>query len=709
MGRGRDDGDREGHGSRSHPKNLKSLVWLYLPPWLAWLMTGAAGVTLHVAFGRAQDGTTTLVALAVGAGGMGLVWLVRRLTAARSDMLRTLAGATVIGATLWTTLAVPFPAWSAPLGLTYLIFGAFLCVGWTVRRAALHGKEGNDTVPEGVRKLAEAFNGARPSRVTVRATKVGPVIEGLVELDGKQTSHDLPAIAKHADVALAARPGSTQLVPDPENAARAILKLVPGDTLASELVWTGPDRPGASIAEPISFMTYVDGEELSITLPGDEDIGRNLAHILAQGMTGAGKTGLLTNLMTSVVCRSEVNVIAIDPVKGLQSIGPFVDADALTLFTLSTGNAKMTVAAIQRAIKARANFLGARRIPQWRPGCGLNLLVLWCEEANWATDRDDVVKLSQEARSAGIVLLFSQQRASYHTTSTDLRANMGGAICLGLEGSFDAKFNLPDTVAEAVGDQLAAWRSFKPGYAIVVHPSIPEERWQLAARGPKPPKADVLVSFLRSCGAGQTPLDDVTAEAFGEKYLTVMRQEMAAVRAGVMSGSDTATDTATAVRSDTAIDPDDMTEPDNDTGEDDMDEPDDADMTDPETADGSRPVPALSPDMADLRLGDPDEPPARPVTSETGRRQVESYLRGLAGRGVWDVTPADVHRMEPPLILDDGVKTPCREWCRQELKRRMGLTGALEVWEVGLFRDDEERPGLYHIVQPIPPLSVTAE
>jgi hypothetical protein len=161
------------------------------------------------------------------------------------------------------------------------------------------------------------------------------------------------------------------------------------------------------------------------------------------------------------------------------------------------------VAAVQAVIPARTAWLRDHSYRAWEPaaaekqtnpahscaasgacGCpGMPYLVAWFEEAaKLLRDMGDdlFTGIAQEARSAGVSLIVSMQRASGYQLSTDTRASLPAAMCFGVKGD-DASFALPEEVLEA-GANPAAWGNKRKGYVYMVSAGVDEDLYANPAR-----------------------------------------------------------------------------------------------------------------------------------------------------------------------------------------------------------------------------------
>lgn len=687
----RDNTQVERTDSGKAARTPKTLALIYAPPVFGWLLVGLLGVGGWAMWGHG-DTARPLFAMGALAATTGLSFFVAHLARARGAAIRWLATCTAAVTGVWVIAAVLVGPATRPVPDLYLGGGAVTCIFWMARRALLSAKGEQGHVPGQVGKLLDALDGARVAKVSTQETRNGvPIVKARVEVDrGRQTVDDLQRATANMETVLGLRPNSVKVVGDKNDAGYAEAMLAPVDPLSVPATWA-PDRPGASIADPIRYGPYLDGADCEITLPGDEATHRNLAHILAMGMTGAGKSASWVGFMVKVACRREVTIVGSDPVKGLQTLGLFARADALELLALDIPSSRALLGGVKRAIKDRGHYLGARGYKQWASGCGLTFLVVWLEEANWTTQSGTLEQLAAEARSVGIQLVVSQQRASHTKTNTDLRANLPAGVCFGVKDAVDAGMCLPDEVIDA-GAHPEAWGSNRPGYCYVVHPSVPEDRWPIELRA-EIGNDEQFLAELQEWAHVRAPMDEVTRAAFGKAYdqikLAMTKQR---IRMDPAADSHPGTDLVPDGEPAEVVDEEDL---------DGFDEEDlDSDADDGQSDDDGMPpvgspvepgidvdpdadIAAPPPDIANIPLGPLR---SRRLSTDQARAVVQAHLQTLAKTGATHCKAADVAAMHPPTGRS-------REWVRQELHR---LCTAAGPDEIGLEQDmDADQPGLF--------------
>lgn len=292
------------------------------------------------------------------------------------------------------------------------------------------------------------------------------------------------------------------------------------DPFKDKIVWQGPEHAGDSITSPISYATYDTGERPQLYIAGKN--GASSQHFLTMGMPGTGKSKAWQAIYGTVLNRREVSVVFGDPAKAMQTGGPL--AAGLEWFETTYDGCLEQMEAIKRAIPARTDYLTARGLDHWVRGCGINFLIFHLEEAARFAEVDDLIELVEAARSAGIAIVISLQRATNDRLKTSARFNLGGNMCFGVKMKRDAAFGLSEYAIEA-GATPHLWQDRYPG------------RHYLEVTGIDPRMAGhpLMVDWVDTsrlehevdCGNSvRTPLDTTTADALGAAY-QLYRQQVA--------------------------------------------------------------------------------------------------------------------------------------------------------------------------------------
>ncbi|AOS65005.1 FtsK/SpoIIIE domain-containing protein [Actinoalloteichus hymeniacidonis] len=587
-------------GSRLAPyaPEWASLPVGYLVPLIAHPLAVDPEVLPWVAAGMATSGVVLT----------GVTWAVG---SERSPVARAHATITVGGVMTWLTTATIAGPWSTVLGWGYALAGVAVAASWSIRKA-LRKSGSEDGGGDGGFFAKIGLAGSRfDGDIRVAPNKV----EATVQLPPGSTAADLEerktTIASHAHLS----DGAVRVTPDPDDVSRAQLTVVPKDMLKHSTKWPGLSSPGGSIMDPIVVGAYEDTEPLQFWLPGDPVISRNATHYAVNGMNGSGKTTSAKVAWAEIVSRRDAELVVLDPSKGSQSVG-FLNRTKAKL-VLGRAACKTYVKALLSDITERADRLGKWGLGQWTPEAferhGMAYRVVWIEEATKVLeDAKTTTELVQEARSAGISVIMSQQKSTHRQMNTDVRSQLGGSWCFGVKDLEDAEFILSDE-ALAAGARPDRWKNRQPGCSYLEGPGIDESRYAIPARGFDVDDSD-LAAALDTTGPDQ--IGDAT-----------------------MPDSDEPMD-------DFDIDPDDLDDDLDDEIELPAEDSEDGDLTD----DGDIELP----DVAELPL-----PTPRPSLAEA-RRQVAAWLTEQQATGRSLVGPKDV---------PDAIHGRSRPWVSVELAR----------------------------------------
>lgn len=646
-------------------KHALSHLLPYAPPWAIGAALLPSAAVAHHMWG--MDPQTIPWATAgltlTGTALTAVTWAAGR---ARGLFTRAHAAFTVGAASTWFTAAAITGPFHRPTADLFLLGIPALAASWNVRRMLRGDGDG-----DGWGNLAERVHlaGARVSSPKVEGTRV----TGTVQLvPGEQTVADLTAARERIASGLGVPATGVRFSPDPDRADRAQIVVVPTDQLRRALPWPGPSAPGGSIAEPLVPGLYEDAGLVRLYLPGDHKRERNLTHVLIMGMSGAGKSEGALVLATDMLTRRDVVLWVADPVKGEQTFGPA--KAGIDWFATTREDAKAMLQSVQRVVSARANYLGQHGHKQWEPGCGIPFLVVVLEEAAAYVSNSGVfTRIVQQARSTGVSIVVSMQRATHNNIPTDARAQLGASLCFGVRNVEDASFALSDETLDS-GANPAAWKATRPGYAYFEAPGVAEDRWTTPLRTYR-----ITPEQIRDTIAQYAPvraqLDELTVEAAGPAYTNRVRH-----------GSDQVSIIGTATSA-TVVEPDGDAVPVEEfeevtaellTTDDDLDPVQVPDNPEPgllDTIDTEQPI------------AEDDEPRWQFATQNTGRQLTTSearslltqYLDGLAASGQNTVQPAGLAEFRSTINRS-------RSWLSRELARLCTEGRLIETADPGVYR-----------------------
>lgn len=466
------------------------------------------GVAAHTAWGGDPVGTP-LTALAMTGGTAVLAGLAHRIGRVREQIVRwhltttvALAGA---GLTM-TTIIGPNPLWMQIMGAAGVVTG----FSWNLRRLdSLRSDTGTPQAEIDAWANKLGLGGVKPGKVKELPGRREIALRHGVGDTVKTVQAALPAIEAAAGVL----PGRSRVVPDLDNAARSTLVLTTEDALRHPIPWSGPSSPGGCITDPLQLSVYEDHLLFNLRLCGPGVIA---SHILWMGMSGAGKTMTALIAVGEILTRRNAIVWWFDASKGEQSVGPIRHAFDHYANTVADGH--QTMKALKEIVKDRANALGAEGFDAWEPACydhpGLRMPLLFAhfeEASELVRDSKTFVWLTEKARSTGVIISVSLQRATAESMPTDARYNIGTALCFGVGDDYSAGFALSDATIEA-GAHPENWGNRKSGYFYAEAPSLDETRFAVPQRSYLVDK-QLLVEVIDACAGQRATRDAVTSAA----------------------------------------------------------------------------------------------------------------------------------------------------------------------------------------------------
>ncbi|MFJ9693288.1 plasmid transfer protein TraB [Kitasatospora sp. NPDC101183] len=485
----------------------------YLPPWIVAAGTGILSLPANLMWDESAAAAVGLTLASLGL--TAATWWAGKPT---SQQRRLHSAITVAAGTSWFTAAALAGPAAGPLPSLYLIGGSALAATWNIRQLLRVNPEG---AGEGADKGLLEKVGLAKTMVTSATVQPNKATFGLQLPGGELTPDDVSKALPKLASALRVAKNAVRMTPDADDSSKAVLTVVPNDLLKAGAPYPGPSYPGGSIADPVHVGIYEDGADMAMFFPGDPDAGRNAMHLLGMGMTGSGKSEGCITALDEVITRRDVIVWASDPAKAEQTLGPLLPA--IDWAALDIKSTKAMVNALKAVIPARTSWLAKYGHKQWVPACaraqadgspGMPYLIAWFEEAAKTLreiDEDALTGIAQEARSAGISLVVSLQRASGAQMSTDTRASLGSSWVFGLRDDRDAMFALPDEAMDA-GASPQAWKDKRPGYCYLTANGIPETFWATPGRAYLTPVDAITRNVVEFAGI-RAECDPVTAAA----------------------------------------------------------------------------------------------------------------------------------------------------------------------------------------------------
>jgi hypothetical protein len=434
-----------------------------VPPYLIWIFVLGLGFLFNQLWG---ENPVVVMSYFIPATALltGLTW---KLSHSRKKLGRYHNPITTAVVCLWLMFATMFGIFGYMFHI-WLGGGLVLILTWNLRTAIRGDGEQHDTISWSEIDEKAQLGGSKWT--TLPSTSANKIL-GLVTTPGK------PALAtinpKRQEIAALAKVplNNVRAIPVPERADQVQISIVKEDHLRKDITWTPSEFAGQSIADgPIRLGVYEDGEPVKLNLYSPA----GARHLLITGMNGVGKSIAARVIVSDLFMRRDVNVIAIDAVKGTQTLGCAVNG--LDWFITKKGMAEGVLARMISIVNKRADYLGKKGLDAWEPDCGLNFLVVLIEEAPAVIrDSDTFTRIVEQARSAGVSVICSIQRASGANMDTNARAQFGLSLCFGVKTTMDASFALSDDLIERGADP-SVWQQKRPGYAYLQAPDIDEDK-----------------------------------------------------------------------------------------------------------------------------------------------------------------------------------------------------------------------------------------
>jgi hypothetical protein len=506
-----------GKASEELAKGAARRLGPYLPPYVIAAAAYPLADILHAEFGSTP--WTSVGVTLVGTCLTGVAW---NAGSSRSKGTRLHATVSTGIGMAWLT-AASITGLAAPTDKAGALAGGGLALSWTIKRMLRNS--GTEHGGDGERSNNSLWELLKLPGIKVRRTEVKPnkLIAELQLPGGKVLPDELAAAAPRIAGALGVASTGVRVQADPNRADRATLTVVPEDVLRDSPTWPGPSHFGGTMADPLRFGVYEDGADAVFYAAASQDGDRQLTHILIQGLSRTGKGVGARNLLTEIVTRRESTLWMVDTAKAHQNLG--AAEEMIDWFATTPAQAKAMFKALPAIINARSEFLGKRGYDNWMPGCGVNHLIVWIEEASGPLrDFEAMVDTVGAAASVGILFVVSTQRASHDNIPTSIRANLGASLVFGTRDLIDTQMALPDSVIEA-GAHPEEWGTKKPGYCYLWAPGVDPERYPTPIRTyghpfgiPANRAAESLRTWIARCAPYRDALDQLTVDAAGQAY-----------------------------------------------------------------------------------------------------------------------------------------------------------------------------------------------
>jgi hypothetical protein len=616
-------------------------------PWLALAVLLGFGWLYHLTLGHPPVVTWASIGMTLAGCGLAVfTWHVSRLVTTG----RAHSCATVAAAALWLTIATVTGPVHGPTGYLLLIFGTASATSWNLRshaRAKIVAA-GDGQTPAG--RLSDWFADAAKSAGVPGATLAVRQIEPTRATaqaslpPGERTAADLQNRARNIESGMQFPPGSLNIAEDPDRADKALVTVSDPRLIRKPVLWPGPSRPGASIAQPVRPGIWQDGRPVEQVLPG--------YHMHIMGSSGAGKSiGACWNYAAEIITRPDAVILASDLTKGSQTWGPL--EPALHRVEYDRDGVRDLFNTLHKLIPQRTTYLADHGLAKWVEGCGLSFLFIWPEEtpdtfdALTSKEQDNFVSDVKALRSAGGQFDVSLQRSDWTQLPTIVRGQMA-SMCFGLYKNSDERFGLSEKQQE-MGASPSSWGTDYPGMAYLHYPGTPPERIAMPMRtyswGDDTTAAPSMAAYAAQYPADARPVDELTAVITGGPR-TPARPAVTVPAAGTASGRPVAVLTRPS--------PPDLEDQDNDEDDDDYDTDEEENVLD-EYLQTDDPTPALQGGIDDpIEIDDTDEPfefddaDSVTVTPDEARALFGEHLTRLRANGKTELAARDFRPIMRP-------------------------------------------------------------
>jgi hypothetical protein len=451
--------------------SITSSGMVLLKPYLVWILSFMLSIVLWLVghadfFGNQPDlivGAIALCTIALGA----FMW---RASRTRRDFGRHHGVFTLASAGIWLGFSVFYAPWHPMVLLVWIVFGLALAGSWNIRTAVKSEKRDDP--------MGEFFksHGLDDTKTTI-LENTKDRIKGIIQVKrGKNTIEDAQKYKKHLASLFKAPRNAVRIEPDLNDASRGHFTITRRDLL-NEIVRYESNIENTSPNDKMIVGKYENGDPAGFNLHSTR---LGAVHMLIQGMNGSGKSEFAKVVFARAFQHRNSAVIVIDVTKGNQTLN--LARKGFHLVISEEAIAEALFKRFSRTIKDRADELGKLNKTKWDEESGLTFLYFHIEEASGLiADNPAFIKMMETARSVGIAITASLQRASHVALDTAARAQFSAVVCFGVQSTADAAFALPDDVMDSGADP-SIWRNSKPGYAYLVHPEVKQEMWTTPMR-----------------------------------------------------------------------------------------------------------------------------------------------------------------------------------------------------------------------------------
>lgn len=306
----------------------------------------------------------------------------------------------------------------------------------------------------------------------------------------RHTSRDVLNVSDRIAAANRTAKNNVSVSEDPDDNGSAYVTVVSGDLEKRRLDWEGPSRPGKTMMDPIHLGLRIDGEPAEIIIPGH--------HVQIMGMPGSGKSfgagwNILSEAMTRTSRAGRTEIWAVDVTKDNQTFGDM--EPALDRVAYDRKSAETLIREIIADVPKRTKLLSEEGFKAWDPKSSkVRFRLVFLEEAPDIYDlmedpdgadmsREEITRLFQVARSAGISIVSSLQIATDDQQPKGVWRAMDTRICFGVASSRDGSYGLREE-AERAGADPSKWGAEEEfrGMCYVNGEGMPRQFWHVPVR-----------------------------------------------------------------------------------------------------------------------------------------------------------------------------------------------------------------------------------
>jgi hypothetical protein len=484
--------------------SITSSGMVLLKPYLAWLGTAILSIVLWLVghldyFGNPYNWIVVGVLVCTASLGM-FMW---RASRTRRDFGRFHAVFTLASVGIWLGFAILYAPWNPIVLLVWLVFGLALCGSWNIR-GAIKSEKRDDPMRDFFKE-----HGLDDTKTTI-LENTKDRIKGIIQVKrGKNTIEDAQKYKAHLASLFKAPKNAVRIQPDRNDVSRGHFTITKRDLL-NEIVPFVPDTQRTSANDKFVVGKYETGDPAEFNLHSERLGG---IHMLIQGMNGSGKSEGAKVIFARAFNHRKSALIVIDVTKGNQTLN--LARNGIHLVISEEALAEALFKRFARTIKDRADKLGSMNKTKWDEESGLTFLYVHIEEASGLIANNPAfIKMMETARSVGVAITASLQRASYVAIDTAARAQFSAVMCFGVQDIADAQFALPDDVLDAGADP-SVWRNSKPGYAYLVHPEVDQEKWTVPLRSALMTDQEL---YDAANAYEKEPIDPITMASLGDIF-----------------------------------------------------------------------------------------------------------------------------------------------------------------------------------------------